>query len=293
MKQTVLTTFLLTCALVGFSENQFHFKKVDQGFRISDGETEVIQFMRTKSEPSSASEDFVILLPNSKIENAAALTLDRTDAHQVIVDFDHFFLDNLPLPMASNAFVKEISKVQFYKTETEDQAVFTYITLWKTSPTDRPFFQVRTEVSIHKEEKNMRRIDLSLTIRALRYNLDLLSDEKNDVAGMMLQLNNETNTLPYFQYDAQLFQSNLLALNAQEKGKNNFIFYAWNNNSLNNTWNFNPEKWALNSYQNSNNKLPISVKGDQTLKYSIFVSQKKINNKQAKTLISRIEKQKD
>ena len=110
---------------------------------------------------------------------------------------------------------------------------------------------------------------------------------------MMLQLNNETNTLPYFQYDAQLFQSNLLALNAQEKGKNNFIFYAWNNNSLNNTWNFNPEKWALNSYQNSNNKLPISVKGDQTLKYSIFVSQKKINNKQAKTLISRIEKQKD
>lgn len=289
MKHTTLTAFLLTCALAGFSENQFHFKKVDQGFRISDGETEVIQFMRTKSEPSSCSEDFVILLPNSNIENAAAPTFDRADAHEVIVDFNNFFLDNLPLPMTSNAFVKEISKVQFYKTETEDQAVFTYITLWKTSPNDRPFFQVRTEVSIHKEEKNMRRIDLSLTIRALRYNLDILSDEKNDAAGMVLQLNNETNTLPNFQYNAQLFQSNLLALNAQDKNKNNFVFYAWTNNMLSSTWNFDSEKWALNSYQNSNNKLPISVKGDQTLKYSIFVSQKKINTKQVKTLISNME----
>ena len=247
MKQTVLTTFLLTCALAAFSENQFHFKKVDQGFRISDGETEVIQFKRSVIDPASTSEDFVILLPNSKIENAAAPTIERIDAHEVIVDFDNFFLDNLPLPMSSNSFVKEISKVQFYKTDTDDQAVFTYITLWKTSPTDRPFFQVSTKVTIHKEEKNMRRNDLNLTIRALRYNLDLYSEEKNDVAGMVLQLNNETNTLPNFKYDAQLFQSNLLALNAQEKGKNNFIFYAWNNNSLNNTWNFNPEKWALNS----------------------------------------------
>jgi hypothetical protein len=289
MKQIALTTAFVFGILTGFSENQFHFKKVDQGFRISDGETEVIQFMRTTIDKTTTSEDFVMLLPNSRLNNTSGVALNHSEAHEVLVDFDHFFLDNLPLPMASNSFVKEIAKVQFYKTEHEDQAVFNYITLWKTSPSDRPFFQVSTKVTIHKENKDLRRIDLCLTIRALRYNLDLYSNEKNDAAGMLLHINPEIDGFQNIRYDAHLFQNNLLALNAQEKGKNNFVFYAWNSNSLSNMWNFNPEKWALNSYQNQNNKWPISVKGDQTLNFSIFVSQKKINNKQVKTLVSKIE----
>lgn len=301
MKKLLIISFILLAQTL--QAQQIHLSKGDGGFWFSENGKKILFFQRELNDsiPAFARNNYFHpvfdLNGNCITEDFPADHLHHRGIfwawHQVIIDSVQ-----ICDPWEIKNFTQKIDQIEFVSAE-NGNGILTYSSFWHTrdNPNDA-FMRENTNVTIYPRQLNYRRIDFTIKLRALEYNLQMggSSDEKG-YSGFSVRLITNESTQFTDRKNNRIIPENkgidageLIDI-SNKKMKSGITIISWPQNPEN-------EKWILRQTRSMQNcawpgpvPVEISVLKPLELKYTLIIHKGNRKNVPLNNLLENIQTQ--
>lgn len=202
MKQQSIFLLILLALFNSVAAQKINFKKGNGGFWISENEQNIFFFQRNLNDsiPNYARNNYFHPVYDL---NGKCITEDFPADHLhhrgIFWAWHQVLVDGKPIcdPWELKNFTQNIDQIEF-KQGDEGIGLFSYSSFWHTLDNDEdPFMRENTHITVYPRKLNYRRIDFSIELRALEYNLEIGgSDDIKGYSGFSVRM--KTNDLTVF-----------------------------------------------------------------------------------------------
>jgi hypothetical protein len=262
---------------------KLHIKKENNGYWILENNQKIFFFQRTLNDsiPSHSRNNYfhpVYDLNNNCItEDYPSDHLHHRGIfwawHQILVN-DEPICD----PWDIKNFYQNITEFEF-SGDVNNNGVLKYTSFWHTVDNpDDPFILEKTVVSIYPKQRHYRRIDFTISLKALENNLSIGgSDNEKGYGGFTVRMKTDENTVFTNPKNDKIKPTNLAIQAGQfvdisnSKKKSGVTIISWSQNDGKENWILRESASAQNIAWPGREPIPLSSSENTTLKYSLII----------------------
>ena len=290
MTNRIILLLVLFALFQSVSAQKIHLSKGDGGFWINENDQKILFFQRNINDlvPDYSRNNYFHpvydLNGNCITEDFPA---DHLHHRGIFWAWHQILVDGKPVcdPWELKNFTQNIDQIEFKQNE-EGNGVFSYSTFWHIlDHPDDPFMREHTTVTVYPRDINYRRIDFTIELHALEYNLFMGgSDDVKGYGGFSIRMKTNKSTQFTDINNRKIIPENeaveigSMVDISNEEMKSGVTIISWPQNPGDVKWILRQTKSMQNCAWPGREPVEISVIQPTVLKYTLIIHKGKRKN---------------